>query len=177
MPSAPGFPVKIPIHWCGSYHLGDPGQAAGTEAPPMKPPSNPGLSPPLLRALAPPPSADWLSCQLRTAQQRPGEADFVPQNGLCCVRKPGARLGVPKAGSPEGWRALPTTRATARAGAGLAPECHVGAGIRSSGCGGLRGLGRKVDACGCSGRGQRTCRSSVAGEGGPRCRRLLAGAR
>ena len=93
--------------------------------------------------------------------------------GACAL---GARLGVPRGRLSCGETRAPGQRGGAPARGSL-PRGQVGAGRGRSGCGGRRGLGREVDACGSGGRGQRTHRGLVAGEGGVRCRRRPAGAR
>nr|XP_030707867.1 basic salivary proline-rich protein 2-like [Globicephala melas] len=56
-----------------------------------------------------------------------------------------------EAGSPAGPCALPTASGAARAARSSLPRGQVGAGSGHPGCGGRRGLGREVGACGCGG--------------------------
>lgn len=140
-------------------------------------PPNPGLSGCLLRALAPPPTPiGWVASWAQRCEDP--EKRSSPQKWalLRMLTRSPLRRSQRRAPPRNGARSRQPF-GTARTGTGSFPRVQVGAGNGSPGCGGLRGLGRQVNACGCSGGGQRNCRLSVAGEGGSRCRRRPAGAR
>ncbi|KAF6125335.1 hypothetical protein HJG60_009835 [Phyllostomus discolor] len=59
---------------------------------------------------------------------RPGEADFVPQKGLCCVRKPRAGLGDPKGRFPRGVSRAPDHPCDGARGRGARSRVSCGGG-------------------------------------------------